>query len=148
MLAFCFKKENKKTRINIKGFSLMELMIVLSILGLLMGVLVPNMGRVVQSSKEIALKAVVKSLQVTLETYFLKEGAYPIGTSMSMQDLANILMLSGDLVQVPINPFTGKMYSVSDDVGRIEYSSSSGQVYRLLGFGSIEGNPLIQIGED
>ena len=147
MLICCFKNDNKKNKKE-KGFSLMELMIVLTILSLLMGVLVPSMGRVVQSSKEIALKAVVKSLQVTLETYFLKEGSYPIGSSINMEDLANILMLSGDLVQVPINPYTGKLYRSSDGVGRIEYSSNTGQIYRLLGFGSNDGGQLIDIGSD
>ena len=60
-----------------RGFSLVELLVVLVILGLLIGIVAPNfMGRAEQSRGEVA-KVQIESLHSALKTYRLDVGRYP-----------------------------------------------------------------------
>jgi general secretion pathway protein G len=64
-------------RASRRGFSLLELMLVVAIIGILMGVLIVNLGGAGQKAQVGAAKAQLKQIKGMLETYFVSEGSYP-----------------------------------------------------------------------
>lgn len=63
--------------VKARGFSLIELLVVLVIIGLLAGLIVPNiMGRTGQAQADAA-KAQIQRLSMAVETYFLDNGTPP-----------------------------------------------------------------------
>ena len=62
---------------NTRGFTLIELMVVIVILGILAGLIVPRiMGRP-EEAKQIKAKLTIESLETSLRLYKLDNGAYP-----------------------------------------------------------------------
>lgn len=59
------------------GFSLIELLVVLVILGMLGGLVGPRLFSKVDSSKVITAQTQVKMLKAALQTYRLDNGSYP-----------------------------------------------------------------------
>jgi len=67
----------KKDMNNAKGFTLIELMVVIVILGILAGLIVPRiMGRP-EEAKQIKAKLTIEILETSLRLYKLDNGAYP-----------------------------------------------------------------------
>ena len=69
----CFKSYEKKQR----GYSLIELLVVLVILGLLFGLVGPRLFSRVDSSKVEAAEAQVRMLKAAMQTYRLDIGRFP-----------------------------------------------------------------------
>jgi general secretion pathway protein G len=62
---------------NMRGFTLIELMVVIVILGILAGLIVPRiMGRP-EEAKQLKAKLTIESLETSLRLYKLDLGAYP-----------------------------------------------------------------------
>ena len=118
------------------GFTLIEIMIALLIIGIISAVMIPNYSTIQNQSKENAVKSVCHTLQVALESYNLATGAYPQDESLSINELTTTLKETHSLSQVPKNPFTGKSYTDTDELGKITSSyDDSTQSYTVLGFG-------------
>lgn len=62
---------------NNTGFSLVELLVVLAILGLLVGVIGPQVMKYLSSSKTKTAKVQIENLVTTLDLYNLEVGTYP-----------------------------------------------------------------------
>lgn len=79
---------NKKKRSNIReqGFSLIELLIVMVILGLLASLVGPKMFGKVGKSKQKTAKAQISLFETALDTYRLDVGKYPT-TDQGLQAL-------------------------------------------------------------
>src|SRR5438445_535159 len=61
-----------------RGFTLIELMIVMAVLGLLISILVPKMGYAIKKSTEATSKGALAALRSTLSIYHADhEGQYP-----------------------------------------------------------------------
>lgn len=66
-----------KNRKNTDGFTLIELMVVIVILGILAGLIVPRiMGRP-EEAKRLKAKLTIESLETSLRLYKLDNGSYP-----------------------------------------------------------------------
>jgi general secretion pathway protein G len=66
-----------KSRKNHDGFTLIELMVVIVILGILAGLIVPRiMGRP-EEAKQLNAKLTIQSLETSLRLYKLDNGSYP-----------------------------------------------------------------------
>jgi len=118
------------------GFTLIEILVVIGIIGLLSVFLVPNLLGARDRAKEAAVKGVMHSVQLAVEAYQMENEVYPMGTNVPMESLAkNYLTVGGYLASVPKNPFTGKEYTDADITGKIiyNYNDATGS-YTLTGY--------------
>lgn len=76
----------QKYRENEKGFSLIELLIVMVIIGLLAGLVGPKMFGKVDTSKQKSAKAQISLFETALDMYRLDMGKYPT-SDMGLQAL-------------------------------------------------------------
>lgn len=120
-----------KIRKTTHGFSLIELLIVLAIVGMITSVAAPNYSKIRIQSKEKAMIQVGHTLQIALESFYMEQGKYPEGT-YTATELIDILKLKNILTQTPKNPFTGSAFSGTDTSGDIEYSKNDGESYYSL----------------
>lgn len=89
----------KKSRFR-GGFTLLELMIVISVMMILMAVAVPLYQHHVIQAREAVLKQNLETLRKVLEQYRLDKGQSP----QSLDDLVT----AGYLPKIPVDPMTNK----------------------------------------
>ena len=86
-------------RKNERGFTLLELMIVVAILGILTAVAIPRFQQAPQKAKEAVLKTNLHTMREAFDQYFADKAAYP--------ESLETLVEEGYLREVPIDPLTG-----------------------------------------
>jgi general secretion pathway protein G len=64
-----------------KGFTLIEMLLVVAIIGFLVAILLPSVGTFGADAKDKAVKADLRQLKSALEVYYISFGAYPPDTS-------------------------------------------------------------------
>lgn len=121
---------------NRSGFTLVEILVVIGIIGLLSMFLVPNLLGSRDRAKETAVKGVMHSVQLAIEAYQMENEVYPLGKNIPLESLCkNYLMPGGYIASVPKNPFTGKAYADADGAGKIIYNyNDTTAVYTLAGY--------------
>ena len=72
-----FKKQLNKQ----KGFTLIEMVVVIAVMGVLMGVAFRGFGTIQANSRDTRRIADLRNVQTQLELYFLRCGHYPTGTT-------------------------------------------------------------------
>lgn len=124
-----------------KGFSLIELIIVIAIMGIITVIAMPNYTAIQSKAKLSALNSAGTTIQTAIESYSVANGNYPSAT-MDGGQLAALLLQSGDLKTTPKNPYTGSSFSSADTSGKIQYSYDSGsQTYSLKLYGESTVSP-------
>jgi general secretion pathway protein G len=121
------------------GFTLMELMIVMAIIGILMLVAVPRFSSAIKMAKESVLKEDLHVMRAAIDSYTMDKQKAP----QTLEDL----ITDGYLKAIPVDPFTqskdtwvtdsnGALYSVDqtepgiDDVhSGSQELSTAGQAY-------------------
>jgi len=78
-----------RKKINACGFTLIELMVVIVILGILAGLIVPRIISRPEEAKQLKAKIQIESLETALKLYKLDAGMYP-DTEQSLQALVEI----------------------------------------------------------
>lgn len=122
-----------------RGFTLIEVLVVMAIIGLLTSLIVPNVAQAQRRAKEAGVKATMHTVQAALESYQLDTASYPEGDNVS---LAELLVILGN--KPCKNPFTGQEYSGEDKSGQITYAyeQATGE-YALTGFGQDGETPIL-----
>lgn len=87
------------TRSGRRGFSLVELMIVMAVISILVSVAVPQYNKALIRSKETILKQNLFTLRTTIDEYTYDKGKAP----QNLEDLVS----AGYIRKVPIDPMTG-----------------------------------------
>src|SRR3954447_20590461 len=87
-----------------RGFSLIELVVVLVIIGLLAAVAVSRLGRMVESTNDVALQRDLQTLRKAIETYSAEHGAYPTAANVASQ-LTGYTDAAGNLSATKVDPF-------------------------------------------
>ena len=112
--------QNLSTRRKRRGLTLPEIIVVITLLGVLMAFLFGSLTGILDDTKGDAAKLSIKKLESSLEHYKLKKGKYP----KSLED-ASKYMKDG---KVPMDPWNQPF----------EYSTSSscGKPYEIISIGA------------
>ena len=126
---------------NSKGFTLIELMIVVVIIGILAAIAIPNFVAMQDRAREGSVKANMHSYQLAIEDFAVKNnGVYPVAGD----NAAVLANMPGGLY--PVNPFTGARdawtWVAPAAAGIIGTSVVSTSGYNIQGFGKTALLPL------
>ncbi len=117
-------------RKNTKGFSLIELMIVVVIIGILAAIAIPNYISMQNRAKEGSCKGNAHALQLAVEDFAVTNaGTYP-----ALADI-DATMFPGGVM--PDNPFTGAAITIAGlaySQGNLGYAMAAG-VYSIEAYG-------------
>jgi general secretion pathway protein G len=91
-------RQNSRGRRSEQGFTLIELMIVMLIIGVLMGIAIPNFVAAIKTAKESVLKEDLHVLRNAIDSYTMDKQKAP----QSLQDLVE----GGYLKAIPVDPMT------------------------------------------
>lgn len=101
-----------------RGFTLLELMIVISIIIILAAIALPQYQKTVMHAKEATLREDLFQMRKTIDQYGADKGKLP----QSLDELVS----SGYLREIPIDPITGERdWNIA--TGEDPYSSEGGQ---------------------
>lgn len=96
---------------NKKGFTLIEILIVVAIIGILASVVVVGLGPAQKKGRDSRRVSDLRSVQNALELYYGKNGNYPITGVSSWDEFAPLLVGAGiGINQIPNDPTTTKDY--------------------------------------
>jgi len=107
---------------NERGFTLLELLIVVALIGILTALAVPQFRHTPQRAKEAVLKEDLYILRDVIDQHFTDKGKYP----STLQDLVD----SGYIRKIPVDPITGSSESwVIEEAPAIDEGEEAGGVY-------------------
>lgn len=115
-------KKFQKTNANKQtGFTLLEVMIVIAILGMIAGLVVPNLMGQSDEAKLQSTAIEIRNLESTLDMYKLKGGTYPtteqgleaLVTKPEMEPIPRNYPVNGYLKKVPVDKWGNEYQLVS-----------------------------------
>ncbi|MEL7568047.1 MAG: prepilin-type N-terminal cleavage/methylation domain-containing protein [Dehalobacterium sp.] len=99
----------RKTLNNERGFTLIELMMVLMILGILVSIAIPRFTGKISEAEDVKTQADIKIIQNAVDLYFLDYGAYPSATAQLVEE--------GYLRQDPVQVDGTSRYKINSTTG-------------------------------
>ena len=118
------------------GFTLLELMIVISIIIILASITLPQYQRTIMHTRETVLKDDLRKMRSLIDQYAADKGKLP----QSLDELVS----SGYMREVPIDPFTGQKdwaITTGEDPNSSEGEQGMTDVHSASAETSTEGTP-------
>lgn len=118
----------KKSKKRVGGFTLIEIMIVLAIIGIIFSFVGVNVMKKFKESKESAAKIQIASYEQALQSYYLAHSRYPT----SSQGLEALVKKPAGGPENWSGPYTAKKELVKDPWDMpYRYSCDDGQHYKI-----------------
>ncbi|CAK3015205.1 type IV pilus assembly protein PilA [Vibrio crassostreae] len=117
---------NKKKRTNQKGFTLIELMIVVAVIGVLSAIAIPQYQKYVAKAEVASALATATGVKTNVEAYSVENGSFPDGSTNGQTE---------DALGVPSSIPSGTIAFAkgsSAGVGTITFTFASAGVSTLL----------------
>ena len=104
-----------------KGFTLLELLIVVALIAIITALAVPQFRHTPQKAKEAVLKEDLYTLRDVIDQHFTDKGKYPA----TLEDLVE----SGYIRKVPVDPITGSADTWQLEMAEMEEGEDAGGIY-------------------
>lgn len=122
------KRTLRKTiKLRIHGFTLVELLVVIVILGILAAIVISRFTGATKEAKETSLKANISGLRSQLEIYRARSASDSYPTTLQT------LVTDGYIRKIPMDPFYKKSNEYTTlqaaGIGGWVYNNATGQVY-------------------
>ena len=98
-----------KTSTVSRGFTIIELLVVIVIIGILVAITAVSYNGITKSAKESALKSELKRISTSLELHKAKNGTYPTSLATAIPPIAN--PTNANITYAPLN--NGTSYSLT-----------------------------------
>lgn len=106
---------------NKKGFTLVELIIVMAIIAVLAVIVIPLIGGQVETSRVAHDRATLRTVQGAVAMYFAQNGSWPAATDYAAlaTPLAPFLRLEGTPPAMPLARSAGRSFGYTQGTGTV-----------------------------
>jgi len=133
-----------------RGFTLIELVVVISVLAILSGVLVPRVNSHMKAARDARRLADIKTIRNAVEQYYMDKGEFPAANANALfggwdvsndGDFISVLKEDGYLDDMPADPINDATYHYRYHVYEAgTYSCESPEPFYVLGIRNFESS--------
>jgi general secretion pathway protein G len=111
-------KVKTRLRKGAAGFSLLELLIVVALIGILASLVVPQFRKTPDKAREAVLKEDLFTMRDVIDQYYADKGRYPASLETLVEE--------GYLRQIPVDPFTNSADTWQTEAAPMEDGEDAG----------------------